>query len=414
VTLPTLREQPDPLEQARTDHQGVIRLTKRLVRIPSRAGIDPYEPILGELEAWLRRHRLQPRVLVEDGRPLGLVCDVVGDQPGPHIVLDACVDTAPFGDETAWTRSPTSGAVAEGWLHGRGSADCKTAAAIFCHLMARLAGQRRQLPGTVTLLLDVDEHTGGFGGIKRYLAETPEPIAGVMIGYPGLEHVIVGGRGFWRADVIVHGAAGHTGRGRDKPDQVNAAEKAAQLVVALAQHRRPGPVDHIIELPPRLTVTAIHGGMGYSIIPDRCEVSVDVRLTSTFDRVAAEEFVQQVAEAVDRHVPGDWPTEIRARESWPAYRLPDDAPISRALLTAAASYLDRPPTPKVAGPSNIGNYLSSCGIPATAGFGVAYQGLHGTDERIDISTIPPVQAIYQGAVLALLNGQVASKSPGDW
>ena len=117
---------------------------------------------------------------------------------------------------------------------------------------------------------------------------------------------------------------------------------------------------------------------------------------------------------MDRQVPGDRPTEIRARESWPAYRLPDDAPISRALLIAAASYLDRPPTPKVAGPSNIGNYLSSCGIPATAGFGVAYQGLHSTDERIDIATIPPVQAIYQEAVLALLNGQVASRSPGDW
>ena len=139
MTLPTVREQPDPLEQARSDHQGVIRLTQRLVRIPSRAGIDPYEPILGELEAWLRQHRLQPRVLVGDGRPLGLVCDVVGDQPGPHLVLDACVDTAPFGDETAWIRSPTSGAIAEGWLHGRGSADCKAAAAIFCHLVASLS-----------------------------------------------------------------------------------------------------------------------------------------------------------------------------------------------------------------------------------------------------------------------------------
>jgi succinyl-diaminopimelate desuccinylase len=98
--------------------------------------------------------------------------------------------------------------------------------------MARLAGLRRRLPGTVTLLLDVDEHTGGFGGIKRYLAETTGPIAGAMIGYPGLEHVIVGGRGFWRADTIVHGTSGHTGRGRQTPDQVNAAEKAAQLVGA--------------------------------------------------------------------------------------------------------------------------------------------------------------------------------------
>jgi succinyl-diaminopimelate desuccinylase len=414
VTLPTLRDQPNPLEQARSDQQSVIRLARRLIRIPSRAGIDPYEPILAELEAWLRRRRVQPQLLVDDGRPVGLVCDVVGDQPGPHLVLDACVDTAPFGDETAWAHSPTSGAVADGWLHGRGSADCKTAAAIFCHLIARLARQRRHLHGTVTLLLDVDEHTGGFRGIKRYLAETPAAITGVMIGYPGLEHVVIGGRGFWRADIIVHGTPGHTGRGRDRPDQVNAAEKAAQLVGMLAQHRRPGPVDQTIGLPPRLTVTAIHGGMGYSIIPDRCEVSVDTRLTPTFDRAAAEELVRQLVDEVDRQVPGGRPSEIRARESWPAYRLPEEAPIARALLAAAASYLDPAPTPKVAGPSNIGNYLSSCGIPATAGFGVAYEGLHSTDERIEIATIPAVQAIYQEAVLTLLNGQVASRSPRDW
>ena len=49
MTLPTLREQPNPLDQVRSDHQSVIRLARRLVRIPSRAGIDPYEPILNEL-----------------------------------------------------------------------------------------------------------------------------------------------------------------------------------------------------------------------------------------------------------------------------------------------------------------------------------------------------------------------------
>jgi hypothetical protein len=47
-------------------------------------------------------------------------------------------------------------------------------------------------------------------------------------------------------------------------------------------------------------------------------------------------------------------------------------------------------------------------------FGVAYEGLHSTDEGIEIATIPAVQAIYQEAVLMLLNGQVASRSPTDW
>jgi succinyl-diaminopimelate desuccinylase len=53
-------------------------------------------------------------------------------------------------------------------------------------------------------------------------------------------------------------------------------------------------------------------------------------------------------------------------------------------------------------PSNIGNYLAGLGIPATAGFGVDHVGLHATDERIRLDTIPAVQAVYHAAMLALL------------
>lgn len=41
-------------------------------------------------------------------------------------------------------------------------------------------------------------------------------------------------------------------------------------------------------------------------------------------------------------------------------------------------------------------------IPATAGFGVTYEGLHATDERIRLDAIPTVQATYHTAILNLL------------
>ena len=40
--------------------------------------------------------------------------------------------------------------------------------------------------------------------------------------------------------------------------------------------------------------------------------------------------------------------------------------------------------------------------PATAGFGVGYRGLHGTDEQIALDSIPLVQAAYHQALLTLL------------
>jgi succinyl-diaminopimelate desuccinylase len=112
-------------------------------------------------------------------------------------VLDACLDTAPFGDETAWTYPPTSGEITGGWLHGRGSSDSKAGAAIFAHIAARLHDHAGRLHGSVVLLFDVDEHTGSFGGAKAYFEgpDAPGRVDGVMIGYPGLGHVVTGDRG---------------------------------------------------------------------------------------------------------------------------------------------------------------------------------------------------------------------------
>jgi len=51
------------------------------------------------------------------------------------------------------------------------------------------------------------------GGAKAYF-EHAGPVGGVMIGYPGLDHVVTGGRGVLRARVHVHGVAGHSGSAR--------------------------------------------------------------------------------------------------------------------------------------------------------------------------------------------------------
>jgi len=86
---------------------------------------------------------------------------------------------------------------------------------------------------------------------------------------------------------------------------------------------------------------------------------------------------------------------------WPAFALPDGSALRGALLDAAAA-AGLHVMPKVAGPSNIGNYLAGLGIPATAGFGVDYVGLHGTDERIRLESVPFVHATYQHALLSLM------------
>ena len=142
------------------------------MRIPSRGGIDPYDPVLDYMASWLTEHDLPCRRLAWPGETTAaLTCEITGSGRGPRYVLDACLDTAPFGDENAWAHPPTSGEITGGWLHGRGSSDSKAGAAIFAHIAARLQQTAGQWVGGVVLLFDVDEHTGAFGGAKAYFED---------------------------------------------------------------------------------------------------------------------------------------------------------------------------------------------------------------------------------------------------
>jgi succinyl-diaminopimelate desuccinylase len=175
---------------------SVVELAGELIRRPSRGGIDDYGPVLTVLENWLASRCLPHRRLCDDaGALVGLLVEISGGRPGAWWTLDACVDTAPYGDESAWSFPPASGDVVEGWLLGRGAADSKLAAAMFCHIAADLAPRAADLRGGLAVLLDVDERTGGIGGARAYLADprASRP-AGVMIGYPGMDEVVVGGR----------------------------------------------------------------------------------------------------------------------------------------------------------------------------------------------------------------------------
>ncbi|MFJ8632036.1 M20 family metallopeptidase [Streptomyces sp. NPDC093568] len=382
-----------------TAHADVIDLAQRLVRCPSRAGIDDYGPVLGVLEEWLTGRELPYRRLYGDeGGAVGLLIEVTGGRPGPWWALDACVDTAPYGDESAWSFAPDSGEVVDGWLRGRGAADSKLAAAMFCGIAAELRGRADELRGGLAVLLDADEHTGAFGGARAYLADARavRP-SGVMIGYPGLDEVVVGGRGLWRATIAVHAASGHSGSRRSGPGAIS---RAARLVRLLEEAELPD-AEGEFPLPPKLTVTSCHGGQGFSVVPGRCELGVDIRTTPGFDARDAERLVRAAADELDVRVPAPRPTAITPVASWPAYRLAEDRQPAAALLEAAAAE-GLTVRPKTAGPSNIGNLLAGEGIPATAGFGVRYAGLHGVDERACLDDLPAVHAVHRRAVLALL------------
>jgi hypothetical protein len=141
-----------------------------------------------------------------------------------------------------------------------------------------------------------------------------------------------------------------------------------------------------------------------SSLPDRCDCSIDIRLTPNVTREVALQWVERLLAYIDREFPTPHATTLRSEESWPAYRLPTDEQIVMCVRESARAALGRDVPPVVCGPSNIGNFLATKGIPAICGFGVTYKNIHAADEYIELASIPPVYEVYKEAVLQYLTG----------
>ncbi|MDQ4086889.1 MAG: M20/M25/M40 family metallo-hydrolase [Pseudomonadota bacterium] len=391
-----------------TTQEAIAELIADLVRFPTQGGIDPQEPALRFLAAWLEQFGVPVRILEAPhrkpkNRALGLLAEI-GPPRGPVYCLTACLDTALFGTADTWEgRTPTSATVtADGWLLGRGSADSKAGVAIFSTLMAELKQKEHLLGGRILLLIDSDEHTGRFGAVKS-LVRIYKRLHGVFIGYPGNDSIKIGARGFYRGRVSFFGVASHSGAAR--PASQNAVERAAYFIHILQNSPLSGgEVSGRFELGAQRTVTAISGGRGYSTVPDYCFVRVDYRLTPSFTLSDARQNLRSAVEQVDRDMPTSRGSRINAEQSWPAYKLDPRSRLVQALASAAEEELGRIPDLRVSGPSNVGNFLSAAGIDATCGFGVTHRNIHAANEAIMLSSITPVYRAYMRAILDLCKG----------
>ncbi len=194
------------------------------------------------------------------------------------------MDTVAVGDPASWTVDPFGGEIRGGRLYGRGACDNKAGIAIAVILLAVLQEWSSELPGRVLLCCVPDEESGATGkiGITPLLDEGLLDAGQAIYTYPGLDLLSIGHRGVLRVQVVTRGEATHTGgeaweRGEKG---ANAATALAELLLALEQWQpafEPHPA-----FPGRRPVvtpgTLLSGGGMVSMVPDRAEATVDLRL----------------------------------------------------------------------------------------------------------------------------------------
>lgn len=270
----------------------------------------------------------------DERRKANLFATLGAGKPG-GLVLSGHTDTVPW-DGQDWREDPLSGAVREGRLYGRGSADMKafigTVVATTRHFLDA------DLPFALHYAFSYDEEVGGFG-VRHLLADLRD--AGVaptlcIVGEPTDMTPAIAHKGVHRWRCHVHGKAAHSSL---TPMAVNAVEAAARVAAAVAdladELRATGPRQDGFDVPyTTAAVCRFEGGIADNIVPESARLHYEFRDLPGSDVEALQRRVAAAAAALEPAMQAVTPQagiRFESTASMPAFSAAADEPVVRLV-----------------------------------------------------------------------------------
>ena len=113
------------LEWIERDRSALVDFYSEFVRRPSPNPPGDTRAAADHVAAFLTKHEAPFSIVAPKADMPNIVGTFDGASPGRHLALNGHIDVYPVTDPDGWRRSPFSGEVADGRVHGRGAADMK-------------------------------------------------------------------------------------------------------------------------------------------------------------------------------------------------------------------------------------------------------------------------------------------------
>lgn len=244
-------------------------LLAELVEFDSTSGSAGEVNALLFVAEWLRQNSPgNVTVASPNGSPTALIVRPPATDSRPLLLFSAHVDVVPVGDRAAWTHDPFSAEVVEDRVFGRGTSDMKSGLAAAMVAVAELLSEG----APVALAVSTGEEVGCRGAIDAATLLSGHPVEAVIVPESTLNQVVLGHRGALWLSVTTRGLAAH---GSTPERGLNAIALAANLVgrlseIPLLRHPELGRES--------VNVGTIRAGAVPNIVPDRCELGIDIRV----------------------------------------------------------------------------------------------------------------------------------------
>ena len=327
-----------------------------------------------------------------------------GEGAGKSLMFNGHIDVVSPGDESKWRYPPWKGAVSEGRVYGRGSADMKGGIVAALYAVKAIVDSGAPLKGRVMLETVIGEEDGGVGALDAVLRGYRADAA--IVPEPSELGAVPAHAGVMAFRVTVQGKAAHASL---RTDGVSAIDKFLPLYEALKRleaernARIKDPLYAGYDIPSPLSIGKIVGGEWPGTVPESLyfEGRVGVHTDETCDLVKG-----QVEAAVKGAADADpWLKAHQPRVDWNGYHFdPAKIPVDHPIMeTVKAAYRDvTGSTPKVEGKtySSDMRLLVNLGSTPTMIFGPGeLREAHSANESVSVENLEKAAKTYALSIL---------------
>jgi len=344
------------------------------------------------ISAELGRSGIDCRIDSWDGTRANIIAHIPSTGQKGALLFACHLDVVGAG-EAIW-KYPAFGAVErDGKIHGRGSADMKGGTAAAVTAIGQIVDSGMKLQGDIIFFAAAGEETDSCG-TKRFVRDfgvMPEFI-GVILPEPTDFDIITAHRGMLWLKVATKGKAAH---GSTPQLGINAIASMKALLGELENYKIPfEPHELLGEC--SMSINTITGGKAINVVPDKCDIGIDIRTLPAQNRQAIiEDFEKIFAKLKQKN------SQFNAQVSIVREVGALETDCRCDFVRDFCSCLGINETMAV-GFTTDGPYFASLGAPVVI-FGPGKPELaHKPDEYIDISDVEKAVKYYKNIILKFL------------
>ncbi len=373
---------------------GALDIAQTLIRCPS---VTPEEAgALDALQELLEGKGFTCNRLVfsDEGTPdVDNLFARVGTD-APHLCFAGHTDVVPPGNVSDWTHPPFDAAVDDGWLHGRGAADMKGDIACFAAAAFGFLEKRGETgAGSISFLITGDEEGPAINGTRKvleWMAQNGHTPDHCLVGEPSCSEQLgdtlrIGRRGSLNGEITVSGVQGHTA-------YPHLANNPLPGLLGILDAYLAEPLDdgtaHFV--PSNLQITAVEtGNEARNIIPAEARARFNVRFNPTH---TAESLMETLRRKAEKAIEASG-LALQIDFLPPSHSfVTEPGPLVEIMVDAIRDQTGVDPELSTGGGTSDARFVKDyCPVIE---FGLVNKTIHAVDERVEISDLDRLTAIY--------------------